>query len=254
MFTSKDDLKLDYGVDMEIGKFLTDRTVPENNLYWKNRLLYIPSMPGYLFIPMYMDIQFRLGIPKSELFAEQHMQLLEAILHSAARLESKLINFDQHVEECIALTKPQCKNPSLLQDLTWYFSGQKQNATIELGTPYPSLNRADAYLFSLCYFNVDQNKKKQLVDAWYALITYYLIVDDLKDIQTDFEQQEENALLEAGLSQQGANAIDELLQKSYRIMNSINPVIANRIDHKIQRVNVKTVMDDFLQWQAKHKT
>ena len=46
MFTSKDDLKLGYGVDMEIGKFLTDRKVPEENLYWKNTLLYISTMPG----------------------------------------------------------------------------------------------------------------------------------------------------------------------------------------------------------------
>ena len=35
MFTSKDDLKLGYGVDMEIGKFLIDRKVPLENLYWK---------------------------------------------------------------------------------------------------------------------------------------------------------------------------------------------------------------------------
>ena len=79
MFTSKDDLKLGYGVDMEIGKFLTDRKVPEDNLYWKNRLLYIIPMPGYLFIPLYMDIQFRLGLPKAELLSEQHLQLLELI-------------------------------------------------------------------------------------------------------------------------------------------------------------------------------
>ncbi|HRO47749.1 hypothetical protein [Agriterribacter sp.] len=253
MFTSKDDLKLGYGVDMEIGKFLTDRKVPEGNLYWKKRLLYIVPMPGYLFIPLYMDMQFRLGLPKSELLSEQHLQLLENILHSAAKLESNAINFEEHIAECVALTRPQCKNPSFLQDLVYYFSGEKEKAAVTLGMPYQSLNRADAYLFSLCYFDFDHAVKKRLVAAWYALISYYLIVDDLEDIETDFEQQEENAVLEAGLSDQGAKAIEALIHQSYHVMNTVNPVIANRIDHKRQLVNVKAVIDAFLQKKGQLK-
>ena len=85
------------------------------------------------------------------------------------------------------------------------------------------------------------------MDAWYALITYYLIVDDLEDIQPDFEQQEENAVLEAGLSDQGAKAIEALIHQSYHVMNAVNPVIANRVDHKRQFMNVKGIIDAFLQ-------
>ncbi len=253
MFTSRDDLKLSYGVDMEIGKFLVDRRVPPDNLYWKNRLLYIIPMPGYLFIPLYMDLQLRLGLPRPELLSEPHLQLMEGILHSAAKLEHKAINFDEHIAECIALTKPCCKNPSFLQDLLYYFSGKKEKAGVALGTPFKSLARADAYLFSLCYFEFNDALKKKLVDAWYALITYYLIVDDLEDIQPDFEQQEENAVLEAGLSEEGANAIEELIHQSYHVMNAINPVIANRIDHKRQLVNVKGIIDAFLQKKQQFK-
>lgn len=247
MFTSKDDLKLGYGVDMEIGKFLIDRKVPIENLYWKNRLLYIIPMPGYLFIPLYMDIQYRLGLSKADLLSEQHLQLVEHILHSAAKLENRQINFKEHVAECIEITKPHCKNPAFLQDLIFYFSGEKDKASVALGTPYKSLTRADAYLFSLCYFEFDDALKQKLVDAWYALIAYYLIVDDLEDIQPDFEQQEENALLEAGLSEEGAKAIEALIHRSYHIMNTVNPVIANRIDHKRQIMNVKGIIDAFLQ-------
>lgn len=246
MFTSKDDLKLGYGVDMEIGKFLIDRKVPAGNLYWKNRLLYIVPMPGYLFIPQYIDIQYRLGLSKAELLSEQHLQLLEAILHSAAKLESKAIDFDAHITECIVLAEPVCKNPSLLQDLIYYFSGKKEKSGVALGTPYRSLNRADAYLFSLCCFDFDSALKKKLVDAWYALITFYLVIDDLQDIQSDFEQQEENAVIEAGLNEEGAKAIEALIHQSYQVMNAVNPVMANRIDHKRQLMNVKQVIDDFL--------
>lgn len=251
MFTSKDDLKLEYGVDMEIGKFLIDREVPAGNLYWKNRLLYIVPMPGYLFIPLYMDIQYRLGLSRAELLSEQHLQLLEAILHSAARLESKAIDFEAHIAECIALARPVCKNPSLLQDLIYYFSGEKEKSAVALGTPYRSLSRADAYLFSLCYFEFDSALKKKLVDAWYALITYYLIIDDLQDIQSDFEQQEENAVLEAGLNEEGVKSIEALIHQSYQVMNTVSPVIANRIDHKRQLMNVKQVIDNFLKKSRK---
>ncbi len=251
MFTSKDDLKLVYGVDMEIGKFLIDRKVPAENLYWKNRLLYIVPMAGYLFIPQYMDIQYRLGLSKAELLSEQHLQLLEAILHSAAKLESKAIDFEAHIAECIALAEPGCKNPSLLQDLIYYFSGEREKSGVALGTPYRSLNRADAYLFSLCCFDFDSVLKKKLVDAWYALITFYLIIDDLQDIQSDFEQQEENAVIEAGLNEEGAKSIEALIHQSYQVMNEVNPVMANRIDHKRQLMNVKQVIDDFLKKNGK---
>lgn len=250
MFTSRDDLKLNYGVDMEIGKFLVDRRVPPHNLYWKNRLLYIIPMPGYLFIPLYMDLQLRLGLPRPELLSEPHLQLMEGILHSAAKLEHKAIDFDEHIAECIALTKPCCKNAPFLQDLIYYFSGKKEKAGVALGAPFKSLARADAYLFSLCCFEFNDALKKKLVDAWYALINYYLIVDDLEDIQPDFEQQEENAVLEAGLSEEGANAIEALIHQSYHVMNAINPVIANRIDHKRQVMNVKGIIDAFLQKKA----
>ena len=208
-------------------------------------------MPGYLFIPQYMDIQYRLGLSKAELLSAQHLQLLEAILHSAAKLESKAIDFETHIAECIALANPVCKNPSLLQDLIYYFSGEKEKSDVVLGTPYRSLNRADAYLFSLCCFDFDNVLKKKLVDAWYALITFYLIIDDLQDIQSDFEQQEENAVLEAGLNEKGAKSLEVPINQSYQVMNTVNPVMANRIDHKMQLMNVKQVIDDFLKKNRK---
>lgn len=250
MFTSRDDLKLEYGVDMEIGKFLVDRKVPEENLYWKNRYLYIIPMPGYLFIPFFMDLQYRLGLSKSVLMEENHLQLLENILHSAAKLELNELTFDSHINECIELTRAHCKNPSFLQDLIYYFSGKDEKSSVKLGTPYKSLNRADAYLFSLCYFEFGEMLKKKLVDAWYALIMYYLIVDDIQDIESDYEKKEENAILEAGLSGDGAKAIENLVHQCYFTMNEINPVIANRIDHTRQLMNVKSVIDNFLKGKA----
>lgn len=251
MFISKDDLKLSYGVDMEIGKFIVDRKVPEGNSYWKKRLLYIVPMPGYLFIPLYTDIEYRLGLSKSELLSEGHFKLLEGILHSAAKYEFGEINFEQHIEECVELTTPVSKNPELLKDLQFYFSGKKEKANVELGTPFSALNRADAYLFSLCYFDFGYELKQKLIEAWYSLITYYLINDDLEDIRSDFEKKEENAFLEKGLVKESVDTIQAMLEKSQRVMEKVNPVLANRFDYKNQVTDVSGIINSFVESQRK---
>ena len=124
-----------------------------------------------------------------------------------------------------------------------------QNATVSLGTPYPSLNRADAYLFALCTISFDQEKKVKLLESWYALMTYFLILDDLVDIKDDFKNNEENALIEAGLSEQGAAIITDMINRSYVNMEKINPVMSNRIDHKRQSLDVEAIIKSFLKGQ-----
>ncbi len=115
-----------------------------------------------------------------------------------------------------------------------------------MGTPYPSLNRADAYLFSLCTLNFDVATKHTLVESWYALMTYFLILDDLADIREDIRNNEENALLEAGLSTQGAAIISAMINDSYSRLNKINPVMANRIDHKRHKLDIAALISSFL--------
>jgi hypothetical protein len=251
MFLSKEDLKLGYGVDLEIGKFLVDRKVPVGNLYWKKRLLYLLPMPGYIFIPLFTDIEFRLGLPKSELLSEEHFQLVESILHSAATLEFTSMSFEEHIRECVELTRPVCRNPAFLQDLIYYFGSEKEKASIALGTPFKALNRADAYLFSLCYFPFNDETKKKLIDAWYALISYYLIIDDLEDIRSDFEKNEENAILESALQEESVQKIKDLMARSFEIMSGVNPVLANRIEYKNQVTDINAIIASFLLHQKK---
>lgn len=249
MFLSCDDLKLAYGVDMEIGRFYVDRKVPVNNAYWKKRHLYIPPVTGYYFMPIFSDLAFRAGVPKEFLLSEKYMTVAELILDSAGRLEEKEITWDEHIAECISFAESHLGNPSLLEDLKFYFKGEKEKASVVLGTPYPSLNRADAYLFSLCTLNFDTAIKRMLVESWYALMTYFLILDDLADIREDIRNNEENALVEAGLSEQGAAIISAMINESYIRMNKINPVMANRIDHKRHNLDVAALVRSFLNGQ-----
>lgn len=77
MFLTKDDLKLSYGVDLQIGKTMIERSVPTDNLYWKNRKIYIPGAPGYMFIPIYADMLRRSGVLLTELLSDAFIQISE---------------------------------------------------------------------------------------------------------------------------------------------------------------------------------
>jgi hypothetical protein len=231
---------------MEIGRAYVDRSVPAGNSYWEKRQLYIPPVTGYFFMPIFSDLAFRSGIPKAELLSESYLTLAEQILDSAGRLESREINWQEHVAECIERATEADRNPAFLQDLKYYFSGNREKASIPLGTPYPSLNRADTYLFSLCAIPFTDEVKQRVAEAWYALMTYFLILDDLVDIREDFRENEENAVLEAGLTEQGVEIINRMIDESHDRMNRINPVMANRIDHKRHIIDVAAIIDSFL--------
>ena len=246
MFTSKDDLKLSYGIDTEIGKFFVDRKVPQNNLFWRDRLLYINPMPGYLFIPLYSDIAFRLGIPKHELLNEEYVRFMEHLLHSIAKQEFQSLSIEQHIKECIDITRPVCRNELMLEQLQRYFEGTTEVDGISFGMPYKALNRVDSYMFTLCFFEFDNNIKRKLIETWHALMAFYLITDDLNDIKDDIEANEDNTIAEAGLSDEGAKAIERILEASYVTMNAINPVFANRMDYSREQINVKEIINEYL--------
>ena len=251
MFTNHEELKLSYGIDMEIGKFFVDRKVPENNSYWKGRYLYINPMPGYLFIPLFTDIEYRLGLPKNELLCEQHIRFIEAILHSVGRQEFEKLTLEQHIKECVDITSAYCKNPQLLNELQTYFSGVKHINGIDFGLSLNALNRVDSYLFTLCFFKFDDETKKKLIDTWHALMAYYLFTDDMDDIKDDMNANEDNCIIEAGLSSDGAKIIEGVMKNSYDVMNTVNPVFANRMDYSLQVQDINEGINDYLKSEGR---
>ena len=244
MFLSKDDLKLAYGVDMLIGETYVNRQVPQDNLYWKNRKIYVPSAPGYTFMPIFSDLLFRCGADRQTLISEDFLKLSEAILQSAAQLEHNKIGWTAHVTEVIALVTPHVCHTNLFEDLKKYASNAYPIKTPEgkFGTEFPSLNRADSYLFSLVIINSPSFDVDRAIRAWYSLITYFLILDDLADIREDLLNGEENVLIDAGLSDAGAEKITQMIDESISTMHLINPVMANRIEHKKSLINLHEII------------
>jgi hypothetical protein len=111
-----------------------------------------------------------------------------------------------------------------------------------LGAAFPSLNRADSYLFSLVVINSPSFDVDKAIRAWYALMTYFLILDDLADIREDLLNGEENVLIDAGLDEAGAEKVMQMIDESISTMNLVNPVMANRIEHKKSLINLHEII------------
>lgn len=244
MFLSKDDLKLTYGVDLQISEAFINRKVPSENLYWQNRLIYIPSAPGYFFMPIFSDLLLRCGVEREYLIGEEYFIISELILQSAALFEHKKIKWNQQVEKIFEDVAPYVKRKKLFSELEKYLS-QPVLRKIEdslLGTQFPSLNRADTYLLLLACIPSKNFDEKKAIAGWYALMTYFLIMDDLSDIKEDLTTNEENVLIDAGLDDCGLKLISEMIDHSHDILLAINPVMANRIDHKRKVMDLRKIL------------
>src|ERR1700753_4240333 len=103
MFISVRNLHKNMGVDETIARFFVDRKVPPDNSFWRNRLVYISRGNGYISIPVYYDMLYRLGVPKELIMEESHVRFMEGIMHYAILAEFNEISFRQQLEEILKL-------------------------------------------------------------------------------------------------------------------------------------------------------
>jgi hypothetical protein len=249
MFLRAEDLKLSYGVDLQIARCYVNRMVPVENAYWKGRHLYIPPVPGFMFMPIMSDLARRCGVQSEWLLSERYLSSAEFILNSAARLEMRQIDWSTHVRECLDHARVDVCQPKFLSSLDRYLSA---GSAVEVGkerfgTPFPSLNRADTYLISFSAIPFDETITPNLLDAWYALMTFFLLQDDLSDIRQDLKNHEENALLDAGLSEDGAARIRTMIRQSQSAVEKINPILANRIECSDQTMDIEGLIRKILE-------
>ncbi|MEY3187177.1 MAG: hypothetical protein RL675_1003, partial [Bacteroidota bacterium] len=204
---------------------------------------YIPGAPGYYFMPIYADMLVRIGANKSEILSEEHFRLNEIILHHAARYEHGQINWLAQVSEILAQAETHVKQQTFFSQLQAYLLQPVplQLAGSNLGTPFPSLNRADCFLVSLSAIKGSNFNLQLAVAGWYALMTYLLVLDDLSDIREDIRNSEENVLIDVHKNNGRKQTIEFMLQQSKEVMQVINPVMANRIDHRMSQINLDEI-------------
>lgn len=112
MFVSANFLSINYGIDDSIAKFFVDRQPPANNLYWHEKLMYLRTEPGWLFIPLIVDLLYKAGIDKRQLLSEEFVSLMEQIGHISAEEELKHITKEDALNKYIGLVKNSHKNHS----------------------------------------------------------------------------------------------------------------------------------------------
>src|ERR1700712_3502372 len=98
------------GVNETIGRFFVDRKPPENNSFWKGRLLYVGLGNGFVSIPVFYDILYRIGIPLDVLLDEKHILFMEQIMHYAILQEKNDISISEELAGIRALLKNRVKD------------------------------------------------------------------------------------------------------------------------------------------------
>jgi len=233
MFTSVRFLTDQLAVDPDIARFFVDRAVPQDNRYWKGRLLYVAQGNGFLFIPLVYDILYRLGVPKQQLLEEAHVRLMESVLDSAGKVEFDGLSGSAHVEACREILEGSVRNHWLWEELQEYFeAGAPVGA---LGLPIPPLNRADTFLFSLCNLDMDETLARSFLKYWYALISAFLLMDDVVDWDMDMEQGEENAVRYLGEGKEAFSRAVDMLREYFATLESLNPALGPFFERSLQK-------------------
>jgi hypothetical protein len=235
MFTSKEHLYYTFGVDESIAKFFVDRKVPVNNRYWKGRYLYVASGAGYLFIPIFFDLQFKVGVSRECIMNNDYLKLMEEILHSAALHELEEIDFKEHLANCKTIMENCIKNHTLYNDLLIYFDDEQLKPYKYLGTPSKALNRADTFLFSVCFLDLNKQVTGQIVENWYTLISSFLLMDDISDLQEDKEKNEENSVNDFGTGSEGVEKAILFLRNNYNKLKTYNSKLGLYFENSIEK-------------------
>jgi hypothetical protein len=239
VFLSVSQLEQEMGVDKRIGRFFVDRKIPDNNSFWKGRLLYIAFGNGYLSIPVYYDILYRIGVPVEILLEEKHIEFMEQLMHFAILQERNEITVTEELTQIRLMLKPyasslkpqasegRVRNMEYYLALNRYLDQPTLNPMGPFGLPFPSLNRADVFLYILCDLPLTETQWALAIRFWYALHPSYLIIDDIRDYETDRKNGDENVIVDFGGGATGVEKTFELFRENCGTLREINPLLGD---------------------------
>lgn len=235
MFTSKQHLHVNLGVDTEIAQFFVDRKVPVDNYYWRDRLLYVAKGTGYLFIPLFFDLQYKCGVNREDVMNEGYIILTEKILSSAALYEAEKIGFTEHIENCKQIMTGKIRNNDLYNDLLVYFSDEELKPYKYLGTISKALNRGDSFLFGICFLDLEKPVLENVLQNWYALVPSFLLLDDIYDLQEDKMNKQENAVFDFGGGRDGVKSAIQFLHDKFNLLKIFNIKLGSFYENSLER-------------------
>ena len=225
MFLSVQQLENDMGVNKTIGRFFVDRKVPENNSFWKGRLLYVSFGNGFVSIPVFYDLLYRIGVPIEILLEEKHIFFMEQLMHYAILHERNEITISAELKSIRAILHDRVQDPRHFEMLNAYLDQPLLKPFGVFGLNHPSLNRADVFLYVLCDLPLSENQWSLAVKYWYLLHPSYLIMDDIRDYTKDLDEGEENVVTDLGGGTEGFEKTFDMLRKNGEAMKEINPLL-----------------------------
>jgi hypothetical protein len=227
VFLSVKQLEEEMGVDKRIGRFFVDRKIPPDNSFWKGRLLYIAFGNGYLSIPVYYDLLFRIGVPLDFLLDEKHIGFMEQLMHYAILQERNEITVSEELIQIRQMLVGRVHHAEYYHLLNCYLDQSTLDQMGPFGLPFPSLNRADVFLYILCDLPLTETQWTQAIRCWYALHPNYLIIDDIRDYEKDRKNGEENVIIDLGGGLPGLEKTYALFRENCDTLGEINPLLAD---------------------------
>jgi hypothetical protein len=213
--------------------FANLRPVPQDNLFWRNKRIYLSMGFGYLTIPFAFDLMFKCGIPKNVLLQNDHVSLMEAGFDRLRRYESKAYGINQFLKECSSLLEGKIRQEHLASDLFGLFSGNPPRY-FQLETKHRALARSDFFLFTLVDLDVTDDWIHSFLPYWYALARPILLLDDFKDLEEDRQAQDENTIIELGDNREGVQRAHQLGLSDTELLKSKNEKLARFLSDLLQ--------------------
>jgi hypothetical protein len=210
------------GLDPLVANLFFNRRLPANNEYWLKRSGYISLSTGYIFIPAFFDLLLKKGFDAQIILAEDLLMTMERILQSAGKMEYKMIDPLQHVNNCRQVLMTAGVSEKEIQATELLLVDRPFS---RIPSRFTALRRANTFLYTFAGRSIDF---ETLFVAWEALVPLLLMLDDFADIKEDQAGREENCLLNGGAV--GDNFF-ELIAISEKLIESLRPANSPLADY-----------------------
>lgn len=225
--------------------FANQRPIPANNLFWKDKRIYLSMGFGFLTIPFAFDLMYKRGIDIDILLQDDHVSLMEEGFDQLKKYEMSLISYSDFIKSCKELLHEKINQKDLAKDLFALFSGENPT-TFHFKNTYNALARSDFFLFTLLDLQLTNEWVHDFLPYWYALARPILLLDDFRDIEEDRDNGEENTIIEMGDDKAAVQQAYLLGRKDLQLLSSVNPLLSEFIqgllDDSLQYASIQKMM------------
>jgi hypothetical protein len=227
------------GIEKRIADyFANQRAIPSDNLFWKDKRIYLSMGFGFLTIPIAFDLMYKRGIDIDILLNDEHVSLMEDGFDKLKKYEMSLMSYDEFIIECKSLLKDKIRQHNLAIDLFDIFSGRPARS-FQFENTHKALARSDFFLFTLVDLELSDSWVRDFLPFWYAVARPILLLDDFRDIEDDRIHGEENTILEMGDDKAAVEQAYLLGKNDLNLLATENPLLS---------VFIQELLDDSLHY------